>query len=119
MNYIEFEIGGKLRGFKLGLGFLGSVLKELDTDITGFGNTMVSNPFLSVPTILYCGHYHDCKRKGVPVTFELYDFEDWVEEMPRGVNNENFVGVVNIVVEAIKMHLPQVEVSEEDNSKKK
>ena len=102
MNYIEFEIGGKKRGFSLGL---------------GLGQLMVKNPFSVTPSILYYGHKHDCIRLKKPIDFELWNIEDWVEDMPNTLNNENIEKLMLILIESIKKHLPKDE--EDKGSKKK
>lgn len=116
MNYIEFEIGGKTRGFKLGLGFLGELLRHYNTDMVGLGHLMVNNPFSVTPAILYYSHKQDCLRSGKPVDFTLYNVDDWVEELPETVQNENIEKVMLLLMDSIKKHLPKLDG---EGSKKK
>lgn len=119
MNYIEFEVGGKLRGFKFGVGALGDILKELDTDIKGYGEMLISNRYKSVPTTLFHGHKHDCWRKQLPITFTRFDVDDWLEDLPKGVYNDNIAQVENIIVQQATKHighlLEEVEGGEKKN----
>lgn len=118
MNYIEFEIGGKLRGFKFGVGFLGDILEFLDTDIVGLGKSISKNPFKATPAILFFGHKRECERKGVPVTFTLDDVNDWIEELKGGLNNENITQCGIIIVNELRKHLSHL-TNEEDTGEKK
>lgn len=116
MNYINFNIGGKDRGFQLGLGFLGDVLKHYNTDLVGLGDLMVQNPFSVTPTILYYGHKHNCIRRKEAIDFEMYDVEDWIDELPNTLNNENIEKLLLLMFDSVKKHLPKVD---EEPSKKK
>ena len=120
MNYIEFEIGEKLRGFKLGLKFLGDILEHYDTDIVGFGELLDNNPFQTRPAILYFAHLADVQRKNQPVTFTLNDVIDWVDELEGGISNDNVIQTVMLVLESVKKHIPKSdEPVSEDEAKKK
>ena len=119
MNYIEFEIGGKLRGFKFGLKFLNDILAHYDVDIIGLGEMMDKNPFGTRPTILYYGHVAHCKGKGTPVTFTEENVFDWVDEIPNGISNASIISAIQIVIESIRGHLPAVEGQEEEEGPKK
>ena len=120
MNYIEYEIGGKLRGFKLGLKFLGDVLSHFDTDIMGLGELMDKNPFATRPVILYYAHLSSVQGKNQPVTFTQEDVMDWVDEMEGGISNDNVIQTVMLVLESVKRHIPTSdEPVKEDEAKKK
>jgi len=119
MNYIEFEIGGKLRGFKLGLGFIGDILQHYDTDMMGLGKLLVNNPFSATPTILFLGHKHDSIRKGLPFDVKMFEVEDWVEEIEDGLQNKNIEALMVLLLESVKRHLPQIKEVVKTTSKKK
>ena len=118
MNYIEFEIGNKSRGFKFGLGFLGDVLDYLDTDLAGFGEMMTKNPFKCIPLILYFAHKRDLERKEQPIDFKLIDVEDWVDDIGNGFNNDNIVESLRIVIKTIQKHLPKAAEQDGKGEKK-
>lgn len=119
MNCIEFEIGGKLRGFKFGLKFLGDILEHFDTDIVGFGEMLDSNPFKTRPAILYFGHLADTQRKGHPLTFSFDDVMDWVEDLEGGVSNPNVISAIMLVLESVKIHIPKSDKPEKKGTAKK
>ena len=119
MNYIEFEIGGKLRGFKLGLGFIGDILQHYDTDMMGLGKLLVNNPFSATPAILLYGNKHDSIRKGLPFDIKMYEVEDWIEDIENGLQNKNIEALMVILLESVKKHLPQVPEEKPTKSKKK
>lgn len=117
MNYIEFEIGSKLRGFKFGIGFLGDIMKHYNVDLLGFGELLTKNPFSATPAILYFGHYHNCVRKGAPITFTIHDVEDWVDAIENPLNDANLVEATKRCIDSITKYLPKVE--EEEKGEKK
>lgn len=121
MNYLEFEIGGKLRGFRFGLKFLGDLLTRLDCDMGGLGIMIDKNPFATRPVILSLAHKADLQSKGRPIDFTEDDVMSWVDEMPNGISNDNVVQSIRMVIEAIQKHLPKIEEIAEDetDSKKK
>ena len=118
MNYIEFQIGGKLRGFKFGIGFLGDILKHYDVDIIGFGDLISKNPFSVLPAILYYGHYHDIVRKGGAIDFKLYTVEDWVEDIENPMNDANMVSVTERCINSVIKYLPKNENKAVEGEKK-
>lgn len=119
MNYLEFKIGDAKRGFRLGLGFIGDILRHYDTDMVGFGDLMVKNPFSATPAILFYAHKQDVIRNGGVVDFKLHDVEDWIESLPNTINNSNIENLLIILMESIKKHLPGVEGSKADAKKKR
>ncbi len=106
MNYIEFSLGNKVRGFKMGLGFLGDVLKHYDTDIVGFGEFTTKNIFDVTPTVLYYAHKHDCIRKGIPVDFEIYHVSDWLDELDNPLEDKNVAACMTMLIDTITKYLP-------------
>lgn len=119
MNYIEFNIGKKDRGFKFGLGFLGDIIAHYGTSLTGLGRIMVDNPYSIAPACLYFGHYHDCVRKGLPIDFTIYDAQDWMDELPEPLNDKNVAGAISRVVDTITRYLPKPVDGEDTDDEKK
>ena len=107
MNELNFEIGGKTRGFKMGLGFLGDIISHYNTDIVGLGHIMVKNPFSATPAIVYYAHLHDCKRRGIPVDFTIFDAQDWVDSLKDPMNDPNLESLLTIMLDSIKKYLPK------------
>ena len=119
MNQVIFEIGGEERGFKIGLGFLGDLLKHYDTDIMGVGHMMVKNPYDMTPTVLYHSHRHYCLRNSKVIDFSIYDVQDWVESLKDPMNDPNIEHLLKILVDDIKKFLPKKEKSGETQNEKK
>lgn len=107
MNEIEFEIGGKVRRFKLGLGFLGELLSHFDTNMMGLGRIMVNNPFSTTPAILYLSHKSYCMLNAVPVDFTLQQVEVWIEELEDWQNDKNIEALLGVLFESIQKYIPQ------------
>lgn len=80
MNYIQLELGGKLRGFKFGLGFLGEAINNLGFSITDLDQELNKNPFKVIPELMYQSAYYNCLRKGEVADFDKFDFVDWIDE---------------------------------------
>jgi len=118
MNYIEFEVGGKLRGFKFGLGFFGDLQKHFNADFEDIQSLIKKNSILFLPAMLFYGHKHDCIRKGVPVTFELWNFEDWIVELEGGITNVNILEAARAMNQGVQ-HIMGVSSKEDEGSKKK
>lgn len=118
MNYIEFQIGGKLRGFRFGLKFLSDLFADLNVGFDGLGKLIDENPFKSRPAVLYHAHVNHCKSKGIPITFTQDDVYEWLETLPSGVSNDNVVQCTINVLESIKAHLPKTEEVEPQDEKK-
>lgn len=120
MNAVEFEIGGKTRGFKFGLKFLSDILGHYDVDMGGLGVLMDKNPFAVRPTILYLGHKSYVQSKSMPVTFTEDEVIQWIEDLDNGISNENVIYCVTLVIEAVRSHLPKMEeVANENKDEKK
>lgn len=119
MNYIKFEIGGKTRGFKFGLGFLGDIQNHFNIDLVQMHQMIEKNPLLFLPAMLYFGHKHDCIRNHEPIDFELFHFEDWIVEMDKGVSNENLLKAARAMNSGIQYISGVAEDSKEDKASKK
>lgn len=119
MNYIEIEIGGKKRGFRFGLGFLGNILDHFNMDIAEFGQLMSRNPFKAIPSILYFAHEYEVKRMGDVPDFTIIDFEMWVEDMPNGYADEKVEAALNVLLESMRKNVPGLKQAEAEQAKKK
>lgn len=119
MNQVIFEIGGEERGFKLGVGFLGDLLKHYDQDIMGIGHLMVKNPYDMTPTILFFAHKHYCLRQSRIIDFTIYDVQDWIEELKDPMNDPNIENLLKMLVDDIKKYLPKKKEGSGDDEKKR
>lgn len=119
MNKLEFEIGGKNRGFIIGLGFLGDMLIHFDTDIQGLGRMAVNNNIFALcPSVVYYGHKHYCISNRLPIDFTIYDVEGWFMDLDKGMFNDNVQQLLTMMTETLSKHLGHL-VGEEGESKKK
>lgn len=80
MNKINLFIGGQYRDFHFGLGFLGNLLEETNTNMVDFDEKRTSNPFKWVPLMMF----HSCAwgfiREGKTVDFTLQDMINWIDD---------------------------------------
>lgn len=119
MNYFELEIGGKKRGFRFGLGFLGDILEHFDLDIGGFGNMLSKNPFKAVPAIIFFGHRYEQKKKGIVIDFTLIDVDEWVENLEDGYANEGIELMLQVLLESMRKNVPGLAEVEGEKKKSK
>ena len=52
MKKINLHIGGQYRDFYFGLGFLGRLLDETNTDMADFDRLRTANPFKWIPLMM-------------------------------------------------------------------
>ena len=121
MNQVEFNIGGKDRGFKFGLGALGDIIQHYNTNLLGLGRIMVNNPFTITPVILFYGHKHHCLRNTQKIDFTVESFQDWMDDMENPMHNKGVEQVIKIFADSIQKHLPKTEEVSTDskNTEKK
>lgn len=117
MNEIKFNIGGEVRGFKIGLGFLGAIQLHFDTNMMGLGHIMVNNPFATTPAIVYFAHksYQQSAKK--PIDFTITDVEDWLDALPDWREDKNIEQLLTIMLDSIQKYIPKTK--EEDTGEKK
>ena len=119
MNYLEFEIGGKTRGFRFGLKVIGDCIKHSNQDPTAFMESIVKNRFESVPVILYYAHKYETEKKGIAVDFTLFDIYEWVEE--EGLMNKKLDEVTQYFIRSLYNNVPtmKAELDKEGNEELK
>ena len=119
MNKIEFEIGGKKRGFIVGLAFLGDMLNHFETDINGLGKMMQKNNIFAIcPTSVYYAHKHYCISNKQPVDFDIYEVEDWFVGLENGMLNKNVQELLSMIVTTLTKHLGHLTGDDGDSKKK-
>lgn len=109
MNYIEFQIGGKLRGFKFGIGTLGDILLHYNFGLVELIGLLNKNLFSATPTMLYYAARFHSLSKGEPVTFTLQDFSLWLDDIEDPLNDKNIAAAMGVLVTSITKHLPKFE----------
>ncbi len=120
MNSIKFEIGGKEREFILGLGLIGDLLKYHETDFEGLSQLYTTNNIFALgpPTVFYAHKHAVRKAKGV-VDFDIYDVEEWIEEIDKGVLNDNIQQLMVLFYETLSNHLGKIMADADKGPKKK
>ena len=80
MKQIDLEIGGELRTFYFGLGFLGNLLEKENISIQEIGIKATENPYKWNALIMY----HSCSfgyiRKGEEIPFNAFEVAEWIED---------------------------------------
>ena len=123
MNRIEIELGGKLRTFIFGLGFLGEILDYLNTDVKGLGQMMEKNPFKTIPAILYFGHKSELETTGRVVDFTFNDVCRWLEELDGSYAHPDIERLLIHMITSMRKNVPglnevYVEMEKEESKKK-
>jgi len=80
MKKINLFIGGKYRDFYFGLGFLGRLLDETNTDMSDFDRLRVANPFKWLPLMMFHSCSYGYVREGKEPDFVLQDVINWIDE---------------------------------------
>jgi len=80
MKSITLNIGGQERVFHFGLGFLGNLLEETNTNMADFDDKRLSNPFKWVPLMMFHSCAYGYIREGKTVDFTLQDMINWIDE---------------------------------------
>lgn len=119
MNFLEFEIGGKKRGFLFGLKVIGDCIKHSDQDPAAFMSSITKNRFESVPVILFYAHKYDVEKKGGLIDFSLFDVYDWIEE--EGLMSEKLDDVTRFFLKSLYDNVPtmKAELDKEGNEELK
>ena len=113
MNLIERKIGGEVRAFRFGLGFLGEVLDVLNTDIEGLGKEMVRNPYKVIPLVLFLGYRSEREISNLPMDVEMKDVHQWLEEIEGSYSDPVVMDITKCMMDNILKYLPKAEVKEE------
>lgn len=82
MNKIILDFGGKPREFHFGLGFIGKMLEETNTNMIDFDKVRLENPFKWIPLMMFYSLSYSVNRKGEIADFDLFDVTDWIDELP-------------------------------------
>lgn len=119
MKYIQIEIGGKKRGCKLGLGFLGEVIDDLGNDVSEIVEGLKKNPYKMIPILMYHSMVYNLKSKGKNPSFTIYDVTDWIEEEEKGFNSDKVVDFLKAFTASIVKDVPISESGPKEDAKGK
>jgi hypothetical protein len=104
-NSVEIEIGGELRKFHFGLGFLGELIDSFNLDIVTLGEVASKNPLKYDPIIMYCSAVYALKREGKTASFTQYDFIDWIENS-GGIKSEPMLKFNEAFIKSLTKDVP-------------
>jgi hypothetical protein len=80
MKSIILNIGDQDRIFYFGLGFLGNLLEETNTNMVDFDEKRLANPFKWIPLMMF----HSCAwgfvRENKSVDFTLQNMIEWIDD---------------------------------------
>ena len=105
-NFVEIEIGGKLRAFRFGLEVIGDIQEHLDLDIAGVGRMSIRNPFKIVPVIFFYGHKYETQERGRLVDFTISDFAKWIGEFEDTYAHPDIDGVLKVFFDTVIKYTP-------------
>ena len=80
MKSIILNIGGQDRTFHFGLGFLGNLLEETNTNMVDFDEKRLANPFKWVPLMMFHSCAYGYIREGKEVDFTLQNMIEWIDD---------------------------------------
>lgn len=80
MKQITLNIGGKDRVFYFGLGFLGRLLDETQTNMQDFDRLRMENPFKWIPLMMFHSCAYGYIRENKTPDFELQDVINWIDD---------------------------------------
>jgi len=81
MKQISLNIGGELRTFYFGLGFLGNLLEKENIEFHEIQINLLKNSYKWMPLIMYHSLAWGFIRKGETVPFDAFDVAEWIDEL--------------------------------------
>lgn len=115
MGDLKFKIGGKERGFKIGLGFLEKISIGEKLSIQEVFDKFQNDTFFFIPKMLFYSTLYFDERLGNSVDYTIDSIYDWVDEI--GINDPNIARFSHNVIESIKVHIPKSEGKPEPQKK--
>ncbi len=117
-NFIEIEIGGKVRAFRFGLKAIGDMQHDLGLSLIQLGRELIDNPFRVVPSILYHGHKYETQRRKQQVDFTSDDFSEWLEDFDGTYAHPKINDVLQVFVDSTAKYIPKPDQVGEKGLKK-
>lgn len=108
-NFVQLEINGEPKGFKFGLGFLGRFLEATGIKVDEMGEAIESNPFKTLPIMVYESHRYNEERAKREFTLTLDDIIDWIDE-DGGFNGKFITAFLNAWSLSMNKDVPKTEV---------
>lgn len=112
MNYINLTLGGKERGAKVGLQFLGELQRGENLSTEEILNLFTTPQIDVLPKYLYYSLVTNCNIKREEVDFTMQDVYDWVDEDGASVGSE-IIKYQGVLMESIrKAFIPKDAIEE-------
>ena len=81
MKQIQLNLGGELRTFYFGLGFLGNLLEKENVSVGEIDEKLVNNPFKWMPLIMYHSLAWGYVRNNEKPLFDVFDVQEWIDDV--------------------------------------
>jgi len=101
MKKINLHIGGQYRDFYFGLGFLGRLLDETNTDMSDFDRLRTANPFKWIPLMMFHSCSYGYIREGKEPDFTLQDVTNWIDETDVSILQSFNTAFVNSLIKDV------------------
>lgn len=108
MNHTQIEFGGKNRSIRFGLKPLGDILQHTGMDIEAYMKSIETNPFTTIPVLLYYGAKWGEERNGNAPDFELADVYDWIEQDGEGFGSAKIEQVLQSFFRSLYENVPTI-----------
>lgn len=110
MDFIDIEIGGKVRTLRFGIRPIGRCIKHFNNDIGEFFKTTATNPFEAVPLLFFYGLEWGAEEKGQPVDFTQVDVLKWIEQLDGRLQSPVVEQVIQSFTRSVYDNVPAVKV---------
>lgn len=104
MNYIELDLGGEKRGFKLGLGFLRYLDENANIKVKDFDSIITGQEIVKYPTLVYHSLAYNELRAKREFKHDIYDVCDWIDEK-GGLNGEFMIEFSSALIKSMNIDL--------------
>lgn len=101
MKKITLNIGGQDRNFYFGLGFLGRLLDETNTNMVDFDRLRSENPFKWIPLMMFHSCAYGYIRDGKEPNFTLQDVINWIDDSTVEVLQSFNTAFVNSLIKDV------------------
>ena len=115
-GYIKLDIGGKERGFKIGLYTLSETMKALSIGIEQIQYALENNPVEAVALLMYNSAYFNARLSGEVVDFTLINAYAWIDEA-GGLDSAPIVAFINTCIESFTKDVPEGKPLTEEQKK--
>lgn len=106
-GYIKTAIFGADNSFKFDIKSIGWMLRESGLNIQEFVQSLATNPYMSIPIVLYYG-----KKRAAEIGKDAFDapFDevyDWIEKEDDGMLSDSIQRVAKVFIDSAVASLPK------------